>query len=343
MKLSAFKMKNHRWILIIIINISLLVSLTACHGRGNSSSEADTLIVESLSAYFLELPQGYNGDNAYYHVVNSIVLSTEEDEISQVLTGEVFNDVLGSSSRDYTFEQSYIIKSDQMIIQHVGDKLNDTDYDEEVALTYPLEIGQSWTFDTKRDGSKVKVRGEITALTDESVTVNFTDNKGYREIRVLTKGLGTTDFYKYYQYDDLVVVTGYHLDANFVFQKLETNPDVKLFEDMISRRVPYKVHELLTAYNLAYESFVNTKDDAIYNYLTPESPLRDQLTYIERLDSEIDFVGFKTLEIEGEGNTYTLEVLEAYFLGDDFMTTYMTYELKESDNAYYIDDAYATP
>ena len=330
---SSFKLFKLALLAIFII-ITFLLSV-GCSNNTDTNQEA----AKALKEYFVDDLHGYNGDNQYYHVAQNIE-NSEDHEIKQIISGEVFNQDKGSNSSDYHFTQTYEIINDKMTLSNDGEKLNDTDYDTEIILSFPLVEGNTWTFSAHRDGKKVSVTAEITSIADDQITVKYKDKNEYEEIRVLKMGKGTTDFYKYYQYDGLVVVTGYHLDENFVFQNIVHDAETVSFDNLISLRIPYRLHELITQYNLAFEQFVNSGSEDVFQFIDGESDYRDVLLNLDKINQEIDFIGFKVTKYNTSQKIQKLYVTEAYFQGDVYKVTDMVYEVILNDKDYLIWDAY---
>ncbi|MBS7527367.1 hypothetical protein KHM83_11810 [Fusibacter paucivorans] len=312
--------------------ILLSVFLTACSRDDMAEQPYD----EALTDFLTQSEMGYVGDNHYYHIATAIENQKTHACYTQKISGEILNTDIGKSNEDFTFEMTYEVYSDHINLVTAGNHLNESDYDKIVALQKPLAKDAAWQFKANRDDyHNIKVTATITALSEDQVTVRYEDTKGYEEIRVLTKGKGTTDFYKYYQYQTERVVTGYHEDPSYV---TEEGIQVSAFDLIEPIAIDQGLHELIVSYNLAWEQFVKNGDQAIYQYVVPDSPAAAALDSIGSDGIDIDFIAFKPTGIELTDEKCTLMLTEAFFDPEGQMILNdMHYILKKVDEKWLID------
>ncbi|MDK2867496.1 MAG: hypothetical protein PWP38_1811 [Clostridiales bacterium] len=310
----------------------LSVLLTGCTRADETEQPYD----ETLAAFLTNAEAGYAGDNHYYHIVKDITDQKTHGCYTQTLSGEVLNNDIGKSNEDFSFEMNYQVFSNRIELMVSGSHLNESDYDKIVALQLPLAKDSVWSFKANRDSyHNIKVTATITDVSDDQVTVRFNDPKGHEEIRVLTKGKGTTDFYKYYQYEQERVLTGYHEDPSYVADVGIKSSDFDIIEAIT---IDQTMHELIVNYNLAWEKFVKNGDQTIYQYVVPDSPAAIALNGINSEGIEVDFIAFKPTAIEKDDEHCTLALTEAFFDKDGQMILNdMYYELKQIDGRWLID------
>jgi hypothetical protein len=229
------------------------------------------------------------------------------------------------------------VTANQLLLTSEGDKLNESDYDRVVALQMPLVKEATWTFKANREPYRnLKVTAQITDVTDDQITVHYEDRTGYEEIRILTKARGTTDFYKYYQYQNARVVTGYHEDPTYETIDLVHTNDFDAIQSIV---IDHKLHELIINYNMAWEQYVKNGDNDIFQYVIPDSPASEALNAMGHFGIEIDFIAFKPTEIDLDGENCQLTLTEAFFdQNGQMVLNEMMYEIHQLDGTWGIYD-----
>jgi hypothetical protein len=311
--------------------------LTGCYNN-SSSHEAYS---KTLAAYLPSASYAFLGDNHYYHQVDMIKSTEENNILNVVLSGEVLNIEIGESNKDYNFEQHIEIVGDSYWLTNIGETLNESDYSRVCVLKTPITLGQTWEFKTVRDQSiRVKVTAEIIDMASDEVTVVYKDNKGYSERRVLKKEYGITDFYKVYQFEEASAITGFSINLNYD-KPADSEDEQQLRYDAMKRiKIPSDINLLLLSYNKAWELYINDGDTAIFEYVEPSTKAFEKIQKIgdDGYKSEIDFISFKPLEYNEDldQGEVSITIVEAFYKENQMLLTHMNYNLKKYDDKWLI-------
>jgi|GEM_PF-1833748 len=329
-------MKNKKVLFLLIIAFAVMVS--GCLASKQTHMPYD----EALAGYTPQTAYAFFGDNHYFHQVEEVRLETEDNILKIVLNGEVLNNEIGESSKDYHFEQQIEIIEDRYWLTNDGETLNESDYDRICILQTPIAIGNTWEFKAVRDHNiKVKVTAEIVDVTSDEVTVAYRDDKEYRERRVLKKGYGITEFYKVYQFEEASAITGFSIDLAYDDHQTPEEDDVELLYDATSRiKIPSDINALMLAYNVAWEEYVNDGNPAVFDYVEPSSMAFEKIQKVTGEDTDIDFISFKPLEYDEDLNENMADItlMEAFYSNDQMFLNHVKYHLIKLDSKWMISD-----
>ena len=145
----------------------------------------------------------YNGFAEYGHELELEEIEHKNGRVVYEIEGEVFDMSGGESDDDYSLSVDFIVTSDSLIQEKKGEKMMDL-FDSMVLIQLPLEEENTWTQTVKGEGGEeIQLECTIEKIEDKdgakAYTVLYQDkNSPYYEKRVITEGVGVTEFTRLY-------------------------------------------------------------------------------------------------------------------------------------------------
>ncbi|EKE27095.1 MAG: hypothetical protein ACD_4C00045G0001, partial [uncultured bacterium (gcode 4)] len=239
-------------------------------------------------------------------------------------SGEVKDLTKGFSNKDYSFEMKYVVDHEKIVQTIDKNVINDSAYKEIVLLKLPLTLDASWQFKTKTFDNKTQT---ITANIIEydpyqgSITVEYSGENQYYEVRHFQKNIGITSFTKLVTYKNAKAITGYHLyqnQENAIKDEIEALDETLLNYEM-AKEIPVEAEyfEIIELFNLSWVKLLNEQADDIYKIVKTDSEAHKKLELIEtELTDKVEFLGFKPTAISETSTQVKIKVLELYRVAD---------------------------
>lgn len=291
---------------LLVVFMMTIGFLVACTSEQLNLGNPD----ETLVSYLPDAPALYEGDSGYYHAIQSLDRSETETDVIVVLKGEVLALTSAKRLKDYHFEVTLKVSSDEMTQLTFGEKLNDSDFESLILLKAPVEVGRSWSFWTiDKQGKHVKVTGAITDIDEQTgvLTVRHSMKSGYYEERIMAKGLGVTDFIRPVTFKRESAITGYHRVASE--QQPAESSDAQLERILI----PSRIYALIMGFNQAWSRYVSGVDSDVFDFILPESEASKKMTAVDPSEIEaVEFLSFYPYDIAFKDGGATVYVLETY-------------------------------
>jgi len=308
---------------LLVVLAVLGVYFTSCTNEDWNNSEQFS---EELSIYLPAEASAFSGNNHYYHEVQTLSGTFKDNLYIMTQTGEIKNNDIGHSDKDYAFILTTTIDSEKMVEVSNNDLLNTSDYDRIVLLKTPLKVGNQWEFNTtNREGKRVKVFGEIIDITEQVIKVIYYDKSGYQESRHIEKRKGTIQLIKVYQYQDVKAITGFHR-----INDIDEKSEIPAFDSFESNA---KFKDILINFNEKWENFINYNDPKIYELVEKSSPAFQILeTYHTPQLTRIEFADLEVTSNEVRDTLIFVTVIEHYKNETGDVESTVTYELSTSPN-----------
>lgn len=142
----------------------------------------------------------YWGFAEYGHRVSIDGIERISEGIVYRVSGMIEDVSDGESGADYSMGFKYIVTDNSLVMVQQSSRAMDNDFPRMELLRLPLEQGGSWVQTvTDWSGHELTLLCEIENLTENSVTVRYSDTEGpFYQLRELEKGTGVVTFEKLY-------------------------------------------------------------------------------------------------------------------------------------------------
>ena len=305
-KLVCYK---HKWVVLVIV-IHMIALISSCGYDAYNEIDPNPQILEFLP----DTVDSYNGDAGYQHVVNQIEPIDDSNGLGVKLLGEVKNVSAPGKYENHAFTIELLVDDEKMLQTYSGKRLNESEFLKLVLIKLPLEVGNTWKFNSEtRWGNSVSVVGEIIEFdeTEGFVKVRHSLKSGYYEERTLFKSHGVTDFIRLVTFKNETAITGYHSDWRYTETPTDEVDVAMAYPKQVV--IPDHLYNLLLGFNQSWSAYILEEDDAILSFVEEGSEAYKKIMSVDReLSSDITFLKYYPYAIEREDNTATIWAFERF-------------------------------
>lgn len=339
------KVKTIKKTFLLCIMIVFTLSFVGCGKNTSKGPAPDDLLLSFLPS----LNESYSGDSGYFHVIKSIEKETTESEVVSLIKGEVRDNTLEATNKNFDFEIRWVVNSESILQTTQGTELNETVFSEIVVLKRPIEVGNSWVFTTTNQmDKKVKVTGKIISIDSdgEVVVVKYSTKDGYSEERTLRKGRGTTDFTRLVVYKNESSITGYHSENGSALSTDSTIPE-HTTEDAFQEefpvtevKIPVAAFNLILGFDQSWADYVKQENDDLLKFILEDSPAMEKINAVTRdAATAIEFVKYYPYELKIEAPYTIVKVVETFVtLENEEIKNKVQYTMIADDNVFKLYD-----
>ncbi|MDQ2087532.1 hypothetical protein RBH29_13955 [Herbivorax sp. ANBcel31] len=165
----------------------------------------------------------YSGFAEYGHYMEIDEIVRDNGVIKYLITGEVLDMSDGEAGYDsdhYNIDLVYTIENGALIQTKSENMMMDSDFDELELIRAPLTKGNKWGQGVVDESGEYRyLNCEITDINEvegsKVYTVEYREDSGYYEIRMIEEGIGVVSFTKLWQTDDGDFEIGYSLNKEY--------------------------------------------------------------------------------------------------------------------------------
>ena len=335
-------MKTIKRLFLLCIVIVFTLLFTGCGKNPSNEPSPDDVLLSFLPS----TNESYSGDSGYFHVIKSIEKETMASEVVSIVKGEVRDNTIEVTNKDFDFEIRWVVNSDSIVQTTQGTELNETIFTEIVVLKRPLEVGNQWTFTTTNQmGKKVKVTGNIVSVDSdgEVVVVKYSTKDGYTEERTLVKGRATTDFTRLVIFKNESSITGYHSESGSVLSTSSENETIDTSKEaypLTEVKIPVAAFNLILGFDQSWAEYVKQENDDLLKFIIEDSPAMEKINAVTRdAATAIEFVKYYPYEVIMDAPYTIVKVVETFVtLENEEIKNKVQYTMIVDDNVFKIYD-----